>query len=86
MEKKGRIPREKIIAINTRFVYFLEKEKVFRARRKILNCGGRDICMESTVNPLVVEKSIKRVQKIWNSNNPKLIKILKKHGVKVLFR
>lgn len=84
MEKKVRILKEKIIVINTRFIYFLENQKVFRARRKIGKYGGRDICMESTHNLLVFEKSIKRIQKFCKTNNPKLIKILKKHGVEIV--
>ncbi len=84
MEKKVRIPKEKIITINTRFVYFLDKEKVYRARRKIGNYGSRNICMESFHNLLVVEKSIKRIKTIWNTTNPKIIKILKTHGVNVV--
>ncbi len=84
MEKKVRIPREKIIIINPNFVYFLENGKVFRGKRKIAKSRAYLGCLESTRNLLVVEKSIKKIEFINITCNSKLVEILKRHGVKII--
>ncbi len=84
MEKKVRIPKEKIITFNTRFVYFLEKGKVFRARRKIGRTRIGLGCKESSRNLLVIEKSIKKIERVSRTQDTKLVKILQFHGVKIV--
>ena len=84
MQKKIRIPKKQIIAINTRFVYFLQNGKVFKGNRKIRGHGNRLTSKESTVNPFVVKDSIKKIETIYKTCDTKLIKILKRHGVKVI--
>ncbi len=84
MKRKIRIPKEKMIAFNTRFVYFLDKDKVFRGNRNVKKSRKCLSCLESTQRLLVVENSIKKIEEFWKTNDSKLGKILKRHGVKLL--
>ncbi len=84
MEKKVRIPKEKIIAINTRFVYFLENGKVFKGTRKIGRTREGLGCNESSRSLFVIEKSIKKIEGVFRTQDTKLLKILQIHGVKII--
>ncbi len=84
MERKVKISKEKIIAFNTRFVYFLEKGKVFRGNRNVKKPRKSLSCLESTQRLLVVESSIKEIEEFWKTSDFKLGKILKNYGVKLL--
>ncbi len=84
MQKKVRISRKRIIAFNTRYVYFLIEDKVFRGSRTPSKKGGRSTVKETGVNLYVNEKSIKPIVEIYSGHSLSLIKILKRHGVEVV--
>jgi len=86
MKRIRSIRREDVLFFNTHFVYFLEKGRVFRGRRKASGRGGKGGArgMESRKRFLkIYSKTVRRVKRVWSNSVPERYqRILERFGVR----